>query len=183
MPTILALNVFSNWVLPICMFAIGLGLVIFVHELGHFIAAKAVGIKVLRFSLGFGPKVVGFKRRETEYWLAAVPLGGYIKMLGQEDLKALDENQPTDPGAYNNKPVWARLIVVSAGVVMNVVFAAGDYRAGPRRRSDFPRLSDRRRRNPLGKAHSRRAAAVDRRSVGGGHAGPRGDDKPRRCHG
>ena len=113
---------FGMWMLWVFELGLGLGLVIFVHELGHFLVAKAVGIKVERFSLGFGPKLLGFTKGETEYWLSAFPLGGYVKMLGQEDFKPLEGGQ-ADPRAFNNKPVWARLLVVSAGVVMNVIFA------------------------------------------------------------
>ena len=64
--------------------AIVLGSLIFVHELGHFVAAKAVGVEVQRFSLGFGPKLVGFTRGETEYVVSAVPLGGYVRMAGMD---------------------------------------------------------------------------------------------------
>jgi len=102
---------------------IGLGLVVFVHELGHFLVAKAVGIKVERFALGFGPRVVGFQRGETEYSIRALPLGGYVKMLGQDDFRPRKVIAEEDPRSYNAKPVWARLAVVSAGVTMNVVFA------------------------------------------------------------
>src|SRR5207237_5223571 len=62
-----------------------LGLLIFVHEAGHFMAAKAVGIQVLRFSLGFGRPIVSFRRGETEYWISWIPFGGYVKMAGVED--------------------------------------------------------------------------------------------------
>lgn len=116
-------DLWGDWLGPVLMLLVGLGLVIFVHELGHFLVAKAVGIKVEKFSLGFGPKLLSLTRGETEYQLAALPLGGYVKMLGQEDFKPTDEQQ-RDPRAYNNKPVWARMAVVSAGVVMNVIFAA-----------------------------------------------------------
>ncbi len=102
---------------------IGLGLVVFVHELGHFIVAKAVGIKVERFALGFGPRLLGFQRGETEYSIRALPLGGYVRMLGQDDFRPRKVIAEEDPRSYNAKPVWARLAVVSAGVVMNVVFA------------------------------------------------------------
>lgn len=115
-------DVWAMWMLPFVELIIGLGLVIFVHELGHFLVAKAVGIKVERFSLGFGPRVWGFTKGETEYRLSALPLGGYVKMLGQEDFKPLEPGQG-DPHAFNNKPIWARFLVVSAGVVMNVLFA------------------------------------------------------------
>ncbi|MFB3892257.1 MAG: site-2 protease family protein [Phycisphaerae bacterium] len=115
-------DLWNNWIWQILLLVIGLGLVIFVHELGHFLTAKAVGIRVTRFSIGFGPKLWGFTRGETEYWISALPLGGYVKMPGQEDFKAT-EGESTDPRAFNNKPVWARLVVVSAGVVMNIIFA------------------------------------------------------------
>ncbi len=64
-------------------FIIVLGILIFVHEFGHFLFAKLFGIKVLKFSLGFGPKVVGFQGGETEYLISAFPLGGYVKMVGE----------------------------------------------------------------------------------------------------
>ena len=69
----------------IVLLILGFEMVIFVHELGHFLVAKWCGIKVERFSLGFGPKLLGFKWGETEYLLSLLPLGGYVKMLGQED--------------------------------------------------------------------------------------------------
>jgi len=114
----------SHWIWPILQFVVGLGLVIFVHELGHFLVAKAVGIKVERFALGFGPRLIGFQWGETDYCIKALPLGGYIKMLGQEDLRPANEVEDLDPRSYNAKPVWARLCVISAGVVMNVILAA-----------------------------------------------------------
>ena len=112
----------TKWAWPILQLAIGLGLVIFVHELGHYLLAKFVGIKVERFALGFGPRVVGFKRGETDYCIKLLPLGGYVKMLGQEDLAP--DKEITDPRAFGNKSIGARMAVVSAGVVMNVIFAA-----------------------------------------------------------
>jgi regulator of sigma E protease len=108
-----------------------LGVLIFVHELGHFIAAKAVDIAVLRFSLGFGPLTpLRFRRGETEYCVSWVPLGGYVKMAGLEDegaagaLEGPREEAPVPPErTFDAKPLWARIVVISAGVVMNVLFA------------------------------------------------------------
>ena len=99
--------------------AFGLGFVIFLHELGHFLLAKWNGVKVEKFSIGFGPTLFGFRRGETEYVLAAVPLGGFVKMLGEgpED----EANKSTDPRAYPNKSVWARMAIISAGVIMNLL--------------------------------------------------------------
>jgi len=123
---ILALNVagvWAEWLRPIILLIVGLGAVIFVHELGHFLVAKMVGIKVERFALGFGPRLFGIRRGETDYCVNLLPLGGYLKMLGQEDIAPLKEDQ-RDPRAFNNKSVGARFAVISAGVIMNVIFAA-----------------------------------------------------------
>lgn len=123
----LALNLVELWtqlVGPVLLFVIGIGLVVFVHELGHFLAAKWVGIKVECFALGFGPRLIGIKRGETDYCINAFPLGGYIKMLGQEDFAPLCEDETPDPRSYQAKSVGARLCVIAAGVVMNVIAAA-----------------------------------------------------------
>ena len=117
-----------------------LGVLIFVHELGHFWAAKLVDIKVDRFSIGLGPKVAGFRRGETEYILAAIPLGGYVKMAGMADevMEKVEggptDEVPTEPEAprdthrdFDAKPIWARSFVISAGVIMNFLFAFAAY--------------------------------------------------------
>lgn len=104
--------------LNIVKVALGLGFVIFLHELGHFLLAKWNGVKVEKFSIGFGWTLFGFRRGETEYVIAAIPLGGFVKMLGEG---AEDEpNATADPRAYSNKSVWARMAIISAGVIMNV---------------------------------------------------------------
>ncbi|MCD4699233.1 MAG: site-2 protease family protein, partial [Phycisphaerae bacterium] len=125
---ILAVNdivaIWLRWVWPILLFVIGLGLMIFVHELGHCLVAKWVGIKVERFALGMGPRLFGIKRGETDYCLCAIPLGGYVKMLGQEDFKALKEGDRADPRSFEAKSVGARFAVISAGVIMNLILAA-----------------------------------------------------------
>ena len=113
----------GHWALPVALLVFGLGMVVFVHELGHFLVAKLVGIKVERFALGFGKRLFGFKFGETDYCIKLLPLGGYIKMLGQEDLGPVEDGQ-TDPRAFCNKSIAARFGVISAGVIMNVIFAA-----------------------------------------------------------
>ena len=117
-------GLWSEWLWPILQFLIGLGLVIFVHELGHFTVAKAVGIRVEQFALGFGPRLFGFKRGETDYRVNIVPMGGYVKMTGQEDFGSLQEGKEYDPRSFSNKPIRARLAVISAGVIMNALLAA-----------------------------------------------------------
>jgi regulator of sigma E protease len=155
------------------LLAMGLGFVVFFHELGHFLAAKYSGVKVEQFALGFGHAVVAWRKGigvrngttapevekrvnahletqqgerhptrenlpfsneeisramtelgigETEYRLNWMPLGGYVKMLGQDDLNP--NSKSTDPRAYNNKPIRSRMLIVSAGVLMNVLLAA-----------------------------------------------------------
>lgn len=108
-----------------------LGVLIFVHELGHFIAAKLSGIGVPRFSIGLGPRVWGVRVGETEYVVSAVPLGGYVRMAGAvEDEQALleggevSEEFPPER-QFSSKPLWTRAVVISAGVVMNGLFAWG----------------------------------------------------------
>ncbi len=105
----------------IIYFIIGLGLLIFIHELGHFLVAKANGIRVERFSLGFGPRLIKFKWGETEYCISALPLGGYVKMTGQEDFEAEEPTPAYDPRAFSSKGLMARLSVVLAGPAMNLI--------------------------------------------------------------
>jgi len=117
-------SILPTWLWPLVQVLIGLGVVIIVHEFGHFLVAKLAGIKVERFAVGFGPRVLGMKLGETDYCLKLLPLGGYVKMLGQEDVRPLDSDEKPDPRSYNAKPVSVRLAVVSAGVVMNIILAA-----------------------------------------------------------
>ncbi|HOJ74863.1 MAG TPA: RIP metalloprotease RseP [Phycisphaerae bacterium] len=111
---------------------VGFSLVIFVHELGHFIAAKLCNVRVDKFAVGFGRELFGFTRGETRYSFNALPLGGYVKMLGQEDFtidKSGEWKVKDDPRAFTNKPVAQRMFIVSAGVFMNLVFAAVTFAA------------------------------------------------------
>jgi regulator of sigma E protease len=125
--------------------AVVLGVLIFVHELGHFITAKWVDIEVPRFSIGFGPKVLGFRRGETEYVLSLLPLGGYVKMAGMEEMEPIEGGSATavaEPGPgettlprtdpkpagrgprdFESKTIAQRTLVISAGVIMNLLFA------------------------------------------------------------
>ncbi len=101
-----------------------LGVLVFVHELGHFMVAKWCGVKVLKFSLGFGPKLASYRHGETEYLICAIPLGGYVQMLGEgsgeqgEDAPLTAEEKRR---AFSEKPVSRRLAIVSAGPLMNLL--------------------------------------------------------------
>lgn len=113
---------FSN----IALAALGLGLVIFLHELGHFAVAKWCNVFVERFSIGFGPVLFSRKWGETEYALSLIPFGGYVKMLGQDDAdpsQLTSEEIAEDPRSYIAKSVFQRMAIISAGVTMNVLTA------------------------------------------------------------
>jgi len=99
----------------------GLGVAIFVHEFGHFILAKLCGVKVEKFSIGFGKPIWKWVRGETEYILAMVPLGGYVQMLGQSDFGSDDKTD--DPTSYANKTPSQRALIIIAGVTMNAILA------------------------------------------------------------
>ena len=103
------------------IFIIILGLIVFIHELGHFIFAKKAGVYVYEFSIGFGPKLFSFKRKndETEYMIKLIPLGGYVAMAGEEDIEE-DNKIPNDKKLYNK--TWIqRLLVMIAGVMNNFI--------------------------------------------------------------
>lgn len=93
-----------------------LGVIVVAHEFGHYLAGRLCGIGVVEFSVGFGPKLLGFKRKGIQYSVRAIPLGGFCKFVGE------DEENPA-PNAMNLQPVWKRAITVAAGPVMNFIFA------------------------------------------------------------
>lgn len=106
---------------------LGFSLVIFVHELGHFLAAKWAGVRVERFAIGFGKELVGFNKGGTRYSFNVLPLGGYVKMLGQEDFvvdKSGELKVKDIPDSFTNKSISQRMVIISAGVIMNLIFAA-----------------------------------------------------------
>lgn len=101
-------------ILYIVIAVIIFGIIIIIHELGHFLVAKACGIKVNEFAIGMGPKIIGWGKGETKYALRLFPIGGYVSMEGE------DADSP-DPRAFNRKKVWQRLLVVLAGATMNLI--------------------------------------------------------------
>ena len=128
---------YAEKALHILYAALGLGLVIFFHELGHFAVAKWCGVFVERFSIGFGPILWSFKRGDTEYALSLIPFGGYVKMLGQDDMdpsQLSSEEIAEDPRSYSAKSVSQRMAIISAGVIMNIgtgiLFFAFAFRGG-----------------------------------------------------
>jgi regulator of sigma E protease len=100
-------------------FTIVIGILIFVHEFGHFIVAKRAGVCVEKFSLGFGPKLLGFQKGETHYMISAIPLGGYVKMKGEDP----DETLTSNPKEFGSRSVGIRAAIVAAGSLTNFFFA------------------------------------------------------------
>lgn len=110
-----------SFIINILLFILVVSILTFVHELGHFLAAKAVGAKVFEFAIGFGPKLISKKIGETEYSIRLLPLGGYVKILGdgdpgEEKIKKGDEKRD-----LSKKPKWQQIIVMVAGVTMNIL--------------------------------------------------------------
>lgn len=97
----------------------GLGILIFVHELGHFLVAKYTGVGVERFSIGFGPRIIGRTYGETEYRLSVIPLGGYVKLAGEDP----GESPASVPNSFAAKSVWVRLAIIAAGPTFNFLMA------------------------------------------------------------
>ncbi len=110
---------FDN-ILGIIVVFLSFGFIIFIHELGHFLMARRVGIRVHEFALGFGPKLITRKSGDTEYALRAFPFGGFVSMEG-EDEKACED--PDDPGNFQNKTPWEKIKVIAAGPLMNYAVA------------------------------------------------------------
>lgn len=100
-------------------FVIVLGFLIFVHEAGHFLVAKLFKVRVLVFSFGFGKRLAGFRRGDTDYRISLIPLGGYVRMAGDTP----EENQPANPDEFLSKPKWQRFLILFAGPFMNLLIA------------------------------------------------------------
>ncbi|HYR92708.1 MAG TPA: M50 family metallopeptidase [Methylomirabilota bacterium] len=97
-------------------------LIVAVHEFGHYFTARLLGMKVLEFAIGFGPRLLGVRKGEIDYSVRAIPFGGYVRILGQDDF-AIQQEGIGDPRAFTTKPWWAQAIVLVAGVSMNMVLA------------------------------------------------------------
>ncbi|MHB8845581.1 MAG: RIP metalloprotease RseP [Nitrospirota bacterium] len=117
-------------------FLIVIGILVFVHEFGHFIMAKRAGVRVEKFSLGMGPRLFGYKKGDTDYVISALPLGGYVKMAGENP----DEESTGAPDEFPSKTVWQRAKIAAAGSLTNIavafllmplVFMVGTYAEGP----------------------------------------------------
>ena len=114
----------SSFVFAILVFIAVIFVLVLVHELGHFLAAKLFGMRVERFSIGFPPRLVGKKVGDTDYCISATPLGGYVKISGMaEEMEEHEVQKEPQPWEYRSKPVWQRIIVITAGVIFNMILA------------------------------------------------------------
>ena len=110
-----------NEVLPVLFYgALLLGVLVLVHELGHFLVAKWLGVRVISFSIGMGPRVLGFRRGGTDYRISALPLGGFVRMAGDSEEA---EDRTGAPDEFLSKPWWARALIAAAGPLANLAFA------------------------------------------------------------
>jgi regulator of sigma E protease len=107
------------WIFQIILGLLGLSLLVFIHELGHFLAAKYCGVRVLTFSIGFGKKLLKINRNGTTYCISAIPFGGYVAMAG-ENPEQVREDKPDD---FHVQPIWKRALIAFAGPAFNVIFA------------------------------------------------------------
>src|SRR5262252_6012173 len=101
--------------------AVVLGFMILIHEFGHYAAAKFFKVRVEVFSIGFGKRLLGFRRGETDYRISAIPLGGYVKMSGENPM----DERTNDPAEFLSHPRWHRFIIAIAGPAMNILLAIG----------------------------------------------------------
>jgi regulator of sigma E protease len=111
----------SEFLTAVIAVAVVLGLMILIHEWGHYAAAKLLGVRVEVFSIGFGKRLIGFRRGDTDYRIAAIPLGGYVKMSGENPM----DERTGDPAEFLSHPRWHRFIIAIAGPAMNILLAVG----------------------------------------------------------
>src|SRR3954452_5524478 len=99
--------------------AVVLGFMILIHEFGHYAAAKLLGVRVEQFAIGFGKRLIGFRKGETDYRINLLPLGGYVKMSGENPM----DDRTGDPGEFMSHPRWHRFLIAIAGPAMNIMLA------------------------------------------------------------
>ena len=111
----------SHFLISVFAMVVVLGFMILIHEFGHYAAAKLFKVRVEAFSIGFGTRLIGFRRGDTDYRISAIPLGGYVKMAGENPMEQLTG----DPGEFLSHPRWQRFIIAVAGPAMNILLAVG----------------------------------------------------------
>src|SRR5689334_23681312 len=109
----------SGFLISVLAVGVILGFMILIHEFGHFAVAKLLGVRVEQFAIGFGKRLFGFRRGETDYRINALPFGGYVKMSGENPM----DQHSDDPREFLNHPRWHRFLIAIAGPVMNILLA------------------------------------------------------------
>src|ERR1700678_710536 len=109
----------SDFLIAIAAAAVVLGFMILIHEFGHYAVAKLLGVRVEVFSIGFGKRLLGFRKGDTDYRISAIPLGGYVKMSGENPM----DERTDDPGEFLNHSRWHRFLIALAGPTMNILLA------------------------------------------------------------
>src|SRR3954466_2893990 len=109
----------SDFFIAVLAVGVILGFMILIHEFGHYAVAKLLGVRVEVFSIGFSKRLIGFRKGETDYRIAAIPLGGYVKMSGENPM----DSRTDDPREFMNHPRWHRFLIAIAGPVMNILLA------------------------------------------------------------
>jgi regulator of sigma E protease len=109
---------YSSFLVSAGYFILVIGILVFIHELGHFLLAKKLGVGVITFSLGFGPKLIGRKIGETQYQISAIPLGGYVKLIGEDRGEEVKEEDRAR--SFSFQPIWKRILIICAGPLFNI---------------------------------------------------------------
>src|SRR3981189_1727099 len=109
----------QHFFISVIAVAVILGFMILIHEFGHYAVAKLLGVRVEQFAIGFGKRLFGFRRGETDYRIAAIPLGGYVKMSGENPM----DERTGHPGEFLSHPRWQRFVIALAGPTMNILLA------------------------------------------------------------
>ena len=128
----------SGFLIAVLAVGVILGFMILIHEFGHYAAAKLLGVRVEVFSIGFGKRLFGFRRGDTDYRIAAIPLGGYVKMSGENPM----DERSDDPAEFMSHPRWHRFIIAIAGPAMNILFAVGLLTCVYMVRYEYPAVLD-----------------------------------------
>ncbi len=136
----------SEFLTAVLAVGVVLGFMILIHEWGHYAAAKLLGVRVEVFSIGFGKRLLGFKRGDTDYRISAIPLGGYVKMSGENPM----DERTGDPAEFLSHPRWHRFIIAIAGPAMNIMLAIGLLAGVYMVHFEYPSLSGSARGNRLG---------------------------------
>src|SRR5271165_5351876 len=128
----------ANVLIAVAAMVVVLGILILVHEFGHYAAAKLFGVRVEVFSIGFGKRLIGFRKGDTDYRISLLPLGGYVKMTGENPL----ESHTGAPEEFTAHPRWQRFVIALAGPAMNIMLAVALLTAVYMQRFEHPRYLD-----------------------------------------